>query len=426
MKTVNPRLIVNNRAWKNHASFCAVRGRFRDYQVRTKGKSRFDALNTFEPRVRTLKELLPQLFAWLDAREFLTAVRTRFLDRQYSEVQLAFDQVQCADGESGHWLHTALNGLPDWAAGRFLAAPETYCRLTQAKQNAADQLRFFCSALHVERAISGESDMVPNVVSSCWSGIGDVYLSGDAVVDPRTEAWASESTFIAPLIDGVIPLDVASPHARFADSMLDCAFEAYTPDEVATLWSDLESTFKKIHSVCCPASLLIRTFVTVIIARKNPRSPNNSGSSSSSSHIGRIILRNGHSMDAGRLADALIHEAIHQLLYVLEIPELFVTSPSNNGVRIRSPWSGNFLSLHQYVHACFVWYGLAQFWRLAGQTDAFPPEVSRRCLRKACSGFDGGNPIDLLVPHSCGISRDVMDAVGALAGELPGAAVAGR
>ena len=129
-------------------------------------------------------------------------------------------------------------------------------------------------------------------------------------------------------------------------------------------------------------------------------------------------------MDTGALADALVHEAIHAILYSIECSNPLV-SAAPAGLLIRSPWSGNSLSIRTYLHACFVWYGLAKFWHAALPAEVFPAERVKQLLAKALSGFRRTNPIDAVLPYAHLVSRTSLETAGSLQANLQGEGEAG-
>ena len=88
------------------------------------------------------------------------------------------------------------------------------------------------------------------------------------------------------------------------------------------------------------------------------------------------------------IAEALVHEAIHSLLYMQErchpwVPaELYAPVP-----RVVSPWRGRNLALRPFLQACFVWYGILQFWGKATTTGTLRPHRwASRCQREPRGG----------------------------------------
>ena len=59
--------------------------------------------------------------------------------------------------------------------------------------------------------------------------------------------------------------------------------------------------------------------------------------------------------------EALVHEAIHQHLYRIELQKGPFCDLDDAG-RYRSPWSGNRIPLHSLIHASLVWFGVLSLW----------------------------------------------------------------
>lgn len=115
------------------------------------------------------------------------------------------------------------------------------------------------------------------------------------------------------------------------------------------------------------------------------------GSFSEAGRIGHatIFNANAHVATASYLEDAIVHEAIHGLVYRVERwvgDGARYTSGALGGARVKSPWTGNVLSARHFVHACFVWFGLANFWTLPSQADNNPSEAGR-LAQTATMGF---------------------------------------
>ena len=110
------------------------------------------------------------------------------------------------------------------------------------------------------------------------------------------------------------------------------------------------------------------------------------------------------------IADAIVHEAIHALLYMQEQKKPWVHDPDLYGpaVRTLSPWSGNPLPLRPFMQAAFVWYGLLQFWTRALARGAFSPACARQRMAQAASGFLGPSLLEQVAPYRAGVADDVL------------------
>ena len=85
-------------------------------------------------------------------------------------------------------------------------------------------------------------------------------------------------------------------------------------------------------------------------------------SSSQRDYIGRVLLINVKEICMERVVSALIHEAIHNYLFCLEHSSRFL-SRNRIKTKLESPWSGKEIPDSAFVHACYVWYGLYNFWK---------------------------------------------------------------
>jgi HEXXH motif-containing protein len=140
------------------------------------------------------------------------------------------------------------------------------------------------------------------------------------------------------------------------------------------------------------------SFIYLVCIREEVEARASFSSVSFSCYPGLAVLSNCHvpGVGAHKLADALVHEAIHGALYLFETtkhPLLTCQPPAD--LQLQSPWTGRQLSLDAYVQACFVWFGLAHLWKqMVSSADEIGEATT--LLRKALSGFrlapiSGGN-----------------------------------
>jgi hypothetical protein len=359
------------------------------------------------------------MFAWKQVDETLNQIRGWYLEWARQAILRIFEEIASREEIAECPLHQYFKELPDWAVTRFLSAPETYNRAKIAcsrdRNDLTRHVLFFQNSLRAERMLSGTHD----APGACWSALGDFYFAGSESVDPRRQQWNPAASFAAPRVGGV-PIDFASAHSWHINSLPDLPFVPYTPQEATLLCSNLESAFDKVVSVSDRAARLFTNFVAVVVPRKNPLRPRSSGSSSTPSHVGRLLLRNGHLMDVARLAETLVHEAIHSILDVLETSEPFADHPQppNKNILVRSPWTNNEIPLRIYVHACFVWYGLVKFWKAALQRDVLPVELVNRQLAVALTGFKPADPVNYLLPYRDTIRPSTLEVASSLRKEL--------
>jgi hypothetical protein len=88
------------------------------------------------------------------------------------------------------------------------------------------------------------------------------------------------------------------------------------------------------------------------------------------------------------LTESLVHEAMHSVLFIVDLRQRFA---SEDRVlfheHARSPWSGASRNIATYVHACFVWFGLWQFWMLGLRSGAFTDAAIEGRLEYIGRGF---------------------------------------
>ncbi len=360
-------------------------------------------------------EALPWIFAWNDAQPMLDAVHASGVEYANAGTHRALEHIGTIDSELEQSMRNCLQALPQDAARRFVSAPETLQRtkLLPGDKNPARHISFLCNALMAERALSQEGR---GAARPCWTALGDFYFCGgrnDPAVDMRDSQWTASVNACAPRLTDAVPLDFVSPLAQSA-SPCKSAFQPYTPAEIKEASDALQDSFTRIGSVK-PAAQIITGFAKVIVLRKDTPAGSHS-SSSMRNYPGRVMLRNPEAADAGALASSMIHESIHHFLYTVEFGGEFVALES--GARVTSPWSGRELALHSYLHACFVWYGLARFWHKQLTMSVFERQMIETQLGKALSGFRTANPVDALAPHKELFRPEPLQSAGRLRDEL--------
>jgi HEXXH motif-containing protein len=158
----------------------------------------------------------------------------------------------------------------------------------------------------------------------------------------------------------------------------------------------LERAWRIIEEVGGTVAEVVRNNGRVIQLRRDDANPNFFTSASVNTHIGRIALINPHldRISPEALATALVHEAIHSLLYRMEQdhPLLPTLDPSDKDTLVTSPWTNAPLHLHTYLHACCVWYGLVHFWQRS-------PSRGEALLAFAQAGFATGRVATTLEEH---------------------------
>jgi hypothetical protein len=272
---------------------------------------------------------------------------------------------------------------------RLLTAPETCRRLLHERPT---DLVFFQDSVRAElcRADLGRIHREP-----VWTALGDAYVPGRSGVRPPRSTipagwWDPRERFDAPLLPGAIPVDCVSPFAVRAVGLIAFPYVAMDGDEFHAAVRRLTSAMISIAEVSGATDEMVRASTRVVVVRKDPGAPRMFSSFSSDQFVGRVALVNVHGMACHHAlaADALIHEAIHSLLYGVEQQQPLVEDRQAAEVdTVASPWSGRALPVHSFFHACLVWFGLSHFWRRAREHSAFERDQIKDMLRRSRRGF---------------------------------------
>lgn len=307
-------------------------------------------------------------------------------------------------------VHEALCALPLGALARVLNAPETFYRLVQAEarhESWNEVAEFMLCAARLEARLCTHE---PDPASHGWTALGDAWLP------PPSSGLAALQ---APVLDGHVVVDVQSPHALRplrVDAVRGVELGSGQPDAAGL--ASLLPLLRQANGIVreSRASGLYKAFIHVIQPRVAPQQPGFT-SSSCNAHLGRVVLLNAKvpdPVDTPMLVNAMVHEAVHSFLYALEQEEAFIPNPSGaHGITLVSPWTGGTLSLHSYVHACFVWFALAHFWHafaLQGHNAA----QARPYVEKATRGFIGEHPATRLASANGLLHPDLLAVIASL------------
>jgi HEXXH motif-containing protein len=159
---------------------------------------------------------------------------------------------------------------------------------------------------------------------------------------------------------------------------------------------------------------LVSTAIKILEVRKDTADPGGFASSSWPRMAGRAALTNAHRPDLedAWVTDALVHESIHALLNMVEpLYPLYRLRSAAFEFGANSPWSGRFLKMHSYVHACFVWFGLWCFWSLAVERATVPVEIGEPFRDRARQGLEQGNLLAALGEGKNFLTDEVIHAV---------------
>jgi hypothetical protein len=258
--------------------------------------------------------------------------------------------------------------------------------LWEENYNYQDLISFFLLAIEIEKAKSTQTYNYKDFGDRKWSSDGSFFISHDG-----NNIF---STFFSPnLPETLIPIDYFSTNIRnVCQEHLPKEWETslYEIEEAENLTNRIIDIYEKFPT---NVKELVKYNTFAILMEKMPSRENLFTSGSDGSYIGRVLICNGHTVEDSVLVDALVHESIHGLLYMID--ELNIWQPTRLaseklGKIITSPWSSNPLNIRNLVQAIYVWYGLYNFWQLYG--TLFSEKYRKDRLRLIEKGF---NKLDL-------------------------------
>lgn len=257
---------------------------------------------------------------------------------------------------------------------------------------APDKIKFWLEI--IDRHIAHRDKDFSNLdVPAFWTLDGAIFM--------RDQGDEEHVLFEAPKLYDQIILDFFSEVNASLDSGDYLSFDAddemvdYSFEEAESLIEHLEKSLEPANS---SAISLLTNFTHVVHFRKSTGAASSTSSSTNGGFIGRVLIGNAHLYQPELFADAMVHEATHGVLFMInELEEWMPGTKEHNAnhYNITSPWTGNFLSPRNLFQACFVWYGLFQFF-LSHQTKYSNTQVVTDRMTLIQKGFQD-LPLDSLL-----------------------------
>lgn len=349
---------------------------------------------------------MPSVLTWIEPEPVLKRVYKSYVDLVSDRLGYLLQSIENESPADYEAVSGALGQASDQSFMRVLMAPETTYRLIWRREPLVERARFLASALWAEAARDGKVD-TPVCERETWTALGDVGFlpDGTRVDNPRLKTK--------------LPFDILSPHraninlGRPEGLRLDDSFEEGTVSEVV---SKVNQALDGIARTGPKFAAFTEMFNAVLIAQVDSHDDALFTSGSNGEYIGRSFVTNPHIAPVGSvdLAESLIHEGIHALLYMQEREHEWVTEPDlydPQTARVISPWTGAHLGARPFMQACFVWYGLLHFWAAALDTGAFDDELVRQRMIAALRGFLGDPLEERIEPFRTGVVPEVVDAI---------------
>lgn len=246
------------------------------------------------------------------------------------------------------------------------------------------------------------------------------YRTNNAFFDKRKKCWSplGEQEFpigrTSPYIHKGICLDAYSPWSKM--ELEGCqgkdSFHSYL--EVKTIFNRLKEAFNLIGQTNESAAKCFFTVIQTIAIRKDITDPTGFGSSSWDDEPGKIGFTNAHlpHISIECFINALVHESIHSLLCMIEFEEPFYLKiEDKNILLLQSPWTGRFLRLHSFLHACFVWFALWNFWKFQINLQLLDDKQVNKFFEFAENGFLKGSLLEILEDAKSFINPDLLEVI---------------
>ena len=351
-------------------------------------------------------DTIPIVLAWQSGGANATAVFRSYVHLLSDAFSAFLRRLSRSESGLADRLAVLVREVSDDAFLRVLTAPETSFRLLwNGGVSDAARAEFFLSAFRAEVAREHGSHRFE---IETWTALGDIGFGPDGDVLGN---WR---------LEGMMPLDFGSPLARAtatAEMELDgerLDFQPFSDEEIARVLTRLAAAGRAIRDTSQEVMDFATTFNRVLVCVKDAVAPFSFASGSTGQYVGRSFLANPHltNVDEVAIAEGIVHEAVHGLLFMLERRNRWVADALYMGpARIVSPWSGNPLRLRPYLQACFVWFGLLHFWGLALGAGAFSAARVRSRISTCVQGFLGGSLVDAVNSFIDGISPDLIETI---------------
>lgn len=277
-------------------------------------------------------------------------------------------------------------GAPEccWAIAQYFIAPSP---------RLLDELETW---LAIEAALAGGAP--PE--RGGWSALGDEYFA-DPYAPAEPDRWGlpigPDARYSAPVHSGIV-LDFVSPGARRVPRSGEPRPMRLEEAEPMTI-SERQVTLGRLSAAIdlLAAIPTVFDFVTsltrVVVPRRDPGHAGFYTSASTRNAIGRAALNNpfGPRVTQAMLVSSLVHETILAYLYIDEQRQPLVTDWRRaSDTVVTSPWTGGDLSVPTYLHACYVWHGLANLWSAPELIRAVGEAAAQEQRLRAIAGFTSG------------------------------------
>ncbi|UIJ81835.1 aKG-HExxH-type peptide beta-hydroxylase [Rhizobium leguminosarum] len=352
----------------------------------------------------------PDAFSWGD-----TTIRlTDRVYEQYLEVLLRvfIEELSILSKE----IQERFSTLPPESKMRLIEAPETYNLLVRRlRGDKVDVRSWIAQSVEAEWAILHRDHTCK---PGTWSADGSFLFDKKTEVVRDSQGWIIGGWRENVLLDRKIPIDHHSPFARRDMPVAEFRSvqygdpEAFRSGDERKAVDKIVKSYEKIRISLPVAADFISRYAKAIVIRRSSHADGVFQSASRNAFIGQIVLLNAHAdhVDHEYMAESLVHESIHSLLWRAEILDHFLVDPEKEMGTVTSAWSGETIYYYTLLQACFVWYGIFNFWnKVCNNHAVFDKKRAGELLERSRRGFLSGEYKRSLLSNSDNLKRGVLN-----------------
>lgn len=300
-------------------------------------------------------------------------------------------------------LYDRFEALDDDARAAITTSPEGFFVTTGATgQDWKYALDYFENAIGYAQYSTGRTDLADG---QYWSALGDAYV---IVRNGRADHHA------APRLSLGIPMDFDCPATRGELFGMPGGDVPVSSEIQAQVSAKVDDAIGAILHTAPAMQGFFTEFAKIVVIRTDP-SHDRFISGSTKLTPGRVTLLNTQrpSTYAENIMDGFIHETIHSVVDHAELVSPMIRDRNSTSMRVASLWTGRELDVNTYLQACFVWYGLTNFFNLLAAQSETRNDACIAHREQAARGFRKGRIVQPLVDQKVALAPGLYDALDA-------------
>ncbi|MBZ5492077.1 MAG: hypothetical protein LAO76_14185 [Acidobacteriia bacterium] len=328
-------------------------------------------------------ERLCGVLEWNDS-SFSNTVHDKYYCHLTERLEAAVAAVTVSDPDAGEAAHLLLEALPPAQRLDFISAPHIAASIISPEVFRRSESRnFFLKALGIAAGCVSDHD------APLYNQRGEL-VNGPHEVPPNNDYRIS--------FGGDLPIPFMDRGGNSLSPILG--------DDAQHILDKVTGAGNLVRNVNEKAYAFSRQYTEVLVFRYESQYPADFSSGSFQTLPGFSLICNCHLTTATEavLADAIIHEAIHSIIYQFEsFGEPLRRKGKRTNFQVVSPWTGTTLGVESFAQACLVWFGLLHFWKSACDHGKEPVALYERAKK----GFVSPNYASVCHSTEAHLSADV-------------------